>query len=96
MTIFQFLLLTIAVILTVTLVLVAVLLYAKARLSPGGKVTIKVNGEKTLEVEPGNNLLTTLAQHKIYLPSACGGSGTCGLCKCRVLSGGGSILTTDR
>ncbi|MDD2289318.1 MAG: NADH:ubiquinone reductase (Na(+)-transporting) subunit F [Bacteroidales bacterium] len=95
MTIFQFLLLTIAVILTVTLVLVAVLLYAKARLSPGGKVTIKVNGEKTLEVEPGNNLLTTLAQHKIYLPSACGGSGTCGLCKCRVLSGGGSILSTE-
>ena len=95
MTIFQFLFLTFAVILTVTLVLVAVLIYAKARLTPGGKVKIKVNDEKMLEVEPGNNLLTTLAQNKIYLPSACGGSGTCGLCKCRVLSGGGSILSTE-
>ena len=95
MTIFQFLFLTFAVILTVTLVLVVVLIYAKARLTPGGKVKIKVNDEKMLEVEPGNNLLTTLAQNKIYLPSACGGSGTCGLCKCRVLSGGGSILSTE-
>ncbi|MBP6867492.1 MAG: NADH:ubiquinone reductase (Na(+)-transporting) subunit F [Bacteroidales bacterium] len=95
MTIFQFLLLTFAVILTVTLVLVAVLIYAKARLTPGGNVNIKINDEKMLEVEPGNNLLTTLAQNKIYLPSACGGSGTCGLCKCRVLSGGGSILSTE-
>ena len=95
MTIFQFLFLTFAVILTVTLVLVVVLIYAKARLTPGGKVKIKVNDEKMLEVEPGNNMLTTLAQNKIYLPSACGGSGTCGLCKCRVLSGGGSILSTE-
>ena len=95
MTIFQFLLLIFAVILTVTLVLVAVLIYAKARLTPGGNVNIKINDEKMLEVEPGNNLLTTLAQNKIYLPSACGGSGTCGLCKCRVLSGGGSILSTE-
>ena len=95
MTILQFLLLTFAVILTVTLVLVAVLIYAKARLIPGGKVNIKVNDEKMMEVEPGNNLLTTLAQNKIYLPSACGGSGTCGLCKCRVITGGGSILSTE-
>ena len=95
MTIFQFLFLTFAVILTVTLVLVVVLIYAKARLTPGGKVKIKVNDEKMLEVEPGNNLLTTLAQNKIYLPSACGGSGTCGLCKSRALSGGGSILSTE-
>lgn len=95
MTVFQFLILTVAVILAVTLVLVALLLYAKAKLTPSGKVTIKVNDEKVLEVEPGNTLLTTLAENKIYLPSACGGGGTCGLCKCRVTSGGGYILSTE-
>lgn len=95
MTVFQFLLLTVAVILAVILVLVAILLYAKARLTPSGKVKIEVNNGKILEVEPGNTLLFTLAENKIYLPSACGGGGTCGLCKCRVISGGGSILSTE-
>lgn len=81
--------------LILTLLLVALLLYAKKRLSPGGKVTLAINGEKKLEVEPGESLLSTLAREKIYLPSACGGSGTCGLCKCRIVSGGGSILPTE-
>lgn len=95
MSIIQFLLLTVSVIMAVTMVLTALLLYAKARLTPSGKVKIKINHEKVLETEPGNTLLSTLAGNQIYLPSACGGGGTCGLCKCRVLSGGGSILSTE-
>lgn len=81
--------------LLLTLLLVALLLFAKKRLAPGGKVTIDINGEKQIEVEAGESLLSTLASQKIFLPSACGGSGTCGLCKCRILSGGGSILPTE-
>jgi len=95
MSIIQFLLLTVSVIMAVTMVLTALLLYAKARLTPSGKVKIRINHEKVLETEPGNTLLSTLAGNQIYLPSACGGGGTCGLCKCRVLSGGGSILSTE-
>lgn len=91
----QFLLLAVAAILIVTLILVLLLVYAKIRLTPSGKVSLKVNGEKNLEVEPGTALLSTLSANNIYLPSACGGSGTCGLCKCRVVSGGGSILSTE-
>ncbi len=90
-----FLFLSVSVILVVTLILVTVLLYAKHKLLPSGEVTLTINGEKTLQAEPGNSLLSTLAQHKVYLPSACGGGGTCGLCKCRILSGGGSILATE-
>ncbi|MDD5282595.1 MAG: NADH:ubiquinone reductase (Na(+)-transporting) subunit F [Bacteroidales bacterium] len=91
----QYLLLAVSAILIVTLVLVLLLVYAKIRLTPSGKVKVKINNEKKLEVEPGTTLLTTLSANKIYLPSACGGSGTCGLCKCRVISGGGSILSTE-
>lgn len=91
----QYLLLAVSAILIVTLVLVLLLVYAKIRLTPSGKVKVKINNEKDLEVEPGTTLLTTLSANKIYLPSACGGSGTCGLCKCRVISGGGSILSTE-
>jgi Na+-transporting NADH:ubiquinone oxidoreductase subunit F len=91
----QYLLLAVSAILIVTLVLVLLLVYAKIRLTPSGKVKVKINNEKNLEVEPGTTLLTTLSANKIYLPSACGGSGTCGLCKCRVISGGGSILSTE-
>lgn len=72
--------------------LVALLLYAKAKLSPSGTVKLKINGEKEIEVSPGSSLLSTLSNEKIFLPSACGG-GTCGMCKCRVTSGGGEIPT---
>ncbi|HRT83402.1 MAG TPA: 2Fe-2S iron-sulfur cluster-binding protein, partial [Bacteroidales bacterium] len=82
-------------ILIVTLILVAMLLYAKAKLTPSGKVKITINGEKELSVSPGSSLLTTLSNEKIFLPSACGGSGTCGMCKCRVIKGGGEILPTE-
>jgi len=95
MTMIQFLLLAVSAILIVTLVLVLLLIYAKIRLTPSGKVKLTINSEKTLETEPGTTLLSTLSANKIYLPSACGGSGTCGLCKCRVVTGGGSILSTE-
>jgi len=81
--------------LVVTLALVAVLLYAKAKLTPSGKVKVSINdGEKEIEVTPGATLLSTLSNEKIFLPSACGG-GTCGMCKCRVTEGGGEILPTE-
>lgn len=88
---------TVAVIaiLVVTLLLVAMLLYAKAKLTPSGKVKVTINGEKELTVSPGSSLLSTLSNEKIFLPSACGGGGTCGMCKCRVTKGGGEILPTE-
>ena len=82
--------------LAVTLILVALLLFVKTKLTPAGKVKININnGEKELDVNPGSSLLATLANEKIFLPSACGGGGTCGMCKCQVLSGAGSILPTE-
>jgi Na+-transporting NADH:ubiquinone oxidoreductase subunit F len=91
----QIILLSITVFLGITLLLVAMLLYAKSKLTAGGTVKIKINDEKELEVSPGFTLLSTLSQEKLFLPSACGGGGTCGLCRCQVLSGGGSILPTE-
>ncbi|NEQ50510.1 MAG: NADH:ubiquinone reductase (Na(+)-transporting) subunit F [Leptolyngbya sp. SIO3F4] len=88
--------LTIVVFLLVTLALVSLLLYAKAKLSPSGLVKIQINGEKTLEVEAGSTLLTTLGNNKLFLPSACGGGGTCAMCKCQILDGGGEILPTEK
>ncbi|MBR5250349.1 MAG: NADH:ubiquinone reductase (Na(+)-transporting) subunit F [Bacteroidales bacterium] len=83
-------------ILVVTLLLVALLLYIKTKLTPSGKVKIDINnGSKEIEVTPGASLLGTLAEQKIFLPSACGGKGSCGQCKCRVLEGGGTILPTE-
>ncbi len=87
---------SIVVFLVVVLALVAVLLYAKAKLTPSGEVKISINnGEKELAVNPGSTLLTTLGDNGIFLPSACGGGGSCGMCKCQVLSGGGDILPTE-
>src|SRR5690606_19667935 len=77
------------------LLLVALLLFTKEKLSPSGPVTITINGEKKLEVSSGNSLLSTLSSKKIFLPSACGGGGTCIQCECHVLSGGGSALPTE-
>ncbi len=86
---------TIAVFLIVVLLLVSLLLYAKSKLTPSGLVKIEINGEKTIEVEAGNTILSTLSNEKIFLPSACGGGGTCAMCKCQVLEGGGEILPTE-
>lgn len=77
------------------LILVAVLLIAKAKLLPEGKVKITINGEKVIEVGTGSSLLSTLGENKIFLPSACGGGGTCVQCECHVNSGGGEILPTE-
>ena len=82
--------------LAVTLVLVGLLLYAKAKLTSSGDVTIDINdGEKVLTTESGSTLLVTLANNNVFLPSACGGGGSCGMCKCQVLEGGGDILPTE-
>ncbi len=85
----------IIVFLIATLLLVSMLLFAKAKLSPSGKVKLVINGEKTIEVDGGGTLLTTLSENGIFLPSACGGGGTCVQCTCQVNSGGGSILPTE-
>ncbi|HBB90742.1 MAG: NADH:ubiquinone reductase (Na(+)-transporting) subunit F [Bacteroidetes bacterium GWF2_49_14] len=86
---------SIAVFLLVLLLLVALLLYAKKKLTPQGLVKVTINDERVLEVEPGTNVLSTLSANQIFLPSACGGGGTCAMCKCQVLEGGGEILPTE-
>ncbi len=78
------------------LVLVVGLMLASKKLVPSGPVTIDINeGHKKLTVESGGTLLATLASRKIFLPSACGGGGTCAMCKCVVTEGGGDILPTE-
>jgi Na+-transporting NADH:ubiquinone oxidoreductase subunit F len=91
----QIIILSIFVFLGIILLLVGMLLYAKSKLTASGTVKIKINDEKELEVSPGSTLLSTLSQEKLFLPSACGGGGTCGLCRCQVFHGGGSILLTE-
>ncbi|MBO7321334.1 MAG: NADH:ubiquinone reductase (Na(+)-transporting) subunit F [Bacteroidales bacterium] len=87
---------SVVVFLVIVLLLVALLLFIKAKLTPSGTVKININnGSKEIEVTPGGNLLNTLAEQKIFLPSACGGKGNCGQCKCRVTEGGGTILPTE-
>ena len=86
---------TIIAFLVVSLILISVLLFVKQKLSPSGPVTITINGEKEVEVASGETLLTTLGAQKIFLPSACGGGGTCIQCECHVNSGGGEALPTE-
>ena len=86
---------SVTIFLLFNLLVVALLLYAKAKLSPSGPVKILINGQNIVEAEGGSTLLSTLANEKIFLPSACGGGGTCAMCKCQVISGGGEILTTE-
>ena len=78
-------------------VLTVILLVVKAQLSPGGKVHIGINHDETkaLDVDAGGTLLSTLAGQGIFIPSACGGKGTCGVCRCKVESGGGAPLPTE-
>ncbi len=87
---------SIAIFLLVMLLLVWLLLFARKKLMPQGKVKITINDEKELETDPGSTLLSTLATNKIYIPSACGGGGTCGMCHVQVIEGGGSILPTEK
>ena len=90
-------LLSIAVFTGVILVLVLLINFAESKLLPKGEMTITVNDDedKKFKVRPGGTLLSALANETIYLPSACGGGGTCAMCKCQVLDGGGGILPTE-
>ena len=92
----NFIIASIIVFLGVILLLVAVLLIAKKYLVPSGKVTITINEKDKFDVEQGGSLLTTLAGQGVYLPSACGGKGACGQCKCQVVEGGGEILDSEK
>lgn len=80
----------------VVLSLVAVILFARSKMVSSGDVTIEVNGEKTITVPAGGKLLQTLSEANLFLPSACGGGGSCAQCKCVVTDGGGSMLPTEQ
>ncbi|WP_159519279.1 NADH:ubiquinone reductase (Na(+)-transporting) subunit F [Sunxiuqinia indica] len=87
---------SIAVFLLMVILLVSILLFVKQKLTPSGVVKVDINkGDTVLETNPGDTLLTTLGNNKIFLPSACGGGGTCAMCRCQVVDGGGSILPTE-
>ncbi|OAV43080.1 NADH:ubiquinone reductase (Na(+)-transporting) subunit F [Lewinella sp. 4G2] len=81
----------------VVLALTAILLYARKQLVPQGEVKIVVNGdsENPLMVQPGSSLLTVLSDKNVFLPSACGGGGTCAMCECHITAGGGDVLPTE-
>lgn len=88
-------LLSIGVFLAVILLLVVVLLVAKRYLVASGNVKVTINGDKTAEIPSGGSLLSSVASAGIFLPSACGGKGSCAQCKCQVLEGGGEVLPTE-
>ena len=91
-----FILTSVAVFTGVIVFLVIGLMIAAKKLQPGGTVKIDINdGGKLLELEPGGSLLSALAGQSIFLPSACGGGGTCAMCRCNVLEGGGALLPTE-
>ena len=94
--VFQEVLLGVGLFTAVVLILVFVILAARSKLVAAGNVTIIVNDERELSVPTGGKLLQALADNELFIPSACGGGGTCAQCRCRVLSGGGAILPTER
>ena len=87
----------VTVFVTVIVALVLVLMFAKTKLVPSADVSITINDDpdKAIVTPSGNTLLNTLAMHQIFIPSACGGKGTCGVCKAEVLEGGGALLPTE-
>jgi Na+-transporting NADH:ubiquinone oxidoreductase subunit F len=87
--------LSVVMFLAVMLMLVGVLLYARHKLVPSGPVKVMINKDRILEVNAGGTLLNTLSEQGIFLPSACGGGGTCAVCRCQVLDGAGDILPTE-
>ena len=93
---YTYIIASIVVFWVIILVLVTVLLVAKKYLLPSGKVNVTINGKKTIEVNQGGSLLSTLSENGIYLPSACGGKRSCGQCKCQVPAGGGEILDVEK
>ncbi|EHG21929.1 NADH:ubiquinone oxidoreductase [Alloprevotella rava F0323] len=92
----QFIIYSIGVFLGIIIVLVVILLVAKRYLLPSGNVTITVNDKDTFSVPQGASLLSTLGDAGVHLPSACGGKGSCGQCKCQVVNGGGEILDVEK
>ena len=86
---------SLVVFLLVILLLVIILLVAKQYLVASGDVTITINDEKEVIAPAGSTLLNTLSSQNIFLPSACGGGGSCAQCKCKVIEGGGEILPTE-
>ena len=90
--------LSVAIFSGVILILVLMLNLAESKLLPQGDVNLNINGDddKSIQVRPGSTLLSALATENIFLPSACGGGGTCALCKCQVNEGGGEILPTEK
>jgi Na+-transporting NADH:ubiquinone oxidoreductase subunit F len=80
---------------TLMVLLVLMILWVRAKLVPQGNVTIRINGEREIETPAGGRLLGTLADYEIFVPSACGGGGTCGQCRVKVNDGGGSLLPTE-
>ena len=89
--------LSVAVFSGLVLMLVLILNFAESKLLPQGDVTIEINGdsEKNIKTRPGSTLLSVLAGQSVFLPSACGGGGTCAMCECQVMEGGGEILPTE-
>ncbi len=88
---------SIIVVCSIILFLVSLLLIASSKLQPQGEVKISINnGSDSISVKPGTSLLSALSSKNIYLPSACGGGGTCAVCKCQVVDGGGDILATEK
>lgn len=87
----------VVVFMTVILLLAFLLLYARKQLVPQGEVKIIINGdeENPMLVQPGSSLLTALSDKSIFLPSACGGGGTCAMCECHIYEGGGDVLPTE-
>lgn len=92
----QFIIDSIGVFLGIIIILVIILLVAKRYLLPSGNVTITVNDKDKFSVPQGASLLSTLGEAGVHLPSACGGKGSCGQCKCQVVDGGGEILDVEK
>jgi Na+-transporting NADH:ubiquinone oxidoreductase subunit F len=89
-------LLAISLFTTILVAMVAGIVWVRAKLVPGGDLTITVNGEKTFTTQAGGKLLNCLSDQGIFIASACGGGGTCALCTVKVHEGGGSILPVER
>jgi Na+-transporting NADH:ubiquinone oxidoreductase subunit F len=87
---------SVVVFLLIILILVIIILIAKTKLMPSGNAEITINNKEKITAPLGVTLLNALQTQGIFLPSACGGSGTCGQCRCRVVEGGGEILPTEK
>ena len=96
MSVYTYILVSTLIFIFIIYILVAMLLGVKSKLLPSGPVKILINREKEIEVNSGSTLLSTLGDNKVFLPSACGGGGTCIQCKCIVNDGGGEILPTEK